>query len=113
MTDNNRSTTETKNWGSEAESTINNLFGRAQELVKDSSNHHLVIRRPNAKLLDIPVKLPILIAGIVFLLMFFFSPRLLIIALAAALYFQIQISLDPVGDRVSREVDDVEYRRVD
>lgn len=110
---NGNGSTTTKDWSKTAESTISNLFGKAQDLVRDSSNHHLVIRRPNAKLIDVPIKLPVLIASIVFLVMFLLMPRALVVLMAAALYFQVQISLKPVADRYNRDVEDVEYREVD
>ncbi len=113
MNENQQTTTKTKNWSKDAESTVSNLFGKAQDLVRDSGNHHILIRRPNAKLIDVPVKLPVLIVAAVFLLLFLFLPRLLVIGMAAALYFQVSISLERTMESPNREVDDVEYRRVD
>lgn len=113
MNDNQQTRTDAKNWTKDAESTVSNLFGKAQDLVRDSSNHHIVIRRPNAKLIDVPVKLPVLIVAAVFVILFLFAPRTLVIGMAAALYFQVRISLERNVESPQRDVDDVEYRRVD
>lgn len=112
MNNDKHNTTQTKTWQQD-NGTISKIFGYAQDVVQDLSKYHLVIRRPNAKLIDIPVRIPAIFVVIGFVFLLWLSAPLLAIGLAAALYFQLQVSFDEIAPPRNRDVEDVEYREVD
>ena len=107
-----RRETQKTTW-TESDGTIGKFFAYGKDVIKNLSNYHLVVRRPNAKLIDIPIHIPALFVLLGFVFLLWLAPELLAIGLAAALYFQLQISFQEITEHRSRDVDDVEYREVD